>query len=876
LIKVLLMMKKNTIVPHCGIKTRINHKFPTDLEARKVRIASDPTTWERHGTKPRCAFINNFSAAGGNSALLIEDAPLRDRSTQNRDPRSQHLIAVSAKCGVSLQGNLQSMLNFLEDEPAVSLSELSYTTTARRQHHMHRVMICGNDHRDLCHQLRKAVTDQAGMTRAKAAPQLLFTFTGNGAQYPGMGKELYHQFSVFHSEVDQLDGIGQNLGFPSVLPVILSDDTDIGAFTPTLVQLATTYLQIALVRLWESLAIRPALVVGHSLGEYAALNIAGVISDVETIFLVGKRAQLLEEKCTRDTHSMLVVKGSLDDVAEALSEKPYEVACINSHVETVLAGPNIDMSAFQHILGEAGLKSILLKVPYAFHSSQVDCILDDFTKLASGVTYRSPTLPVLCPLYGNIIDAGGVITAEYLARHCREPVNMMGTLLAAQHTGMKVSTFALEIGPHPAVSGMIKATLPTVNTLASLQRGRSALQTVASTIKTLYCAGLHIAWSEYHRDFTAAQKIVDLPAYSWDLKHYWIQYVNDWSLRKGDAPLVISTGSSSLNTTTIHNVVQENVNDRDGHIVVEADIARKDLCPLVQGHEVDGIPLCTPSVYCDMALSLGNYLTTRYRHLQDGTLVDVTDMTISKALILNSQGSKQLLQAHCDVDWSTNSASVRFMSFDSKQKLQEHSRCIIRLAQKSLWSQLKKDAPTVLQKMQRLREGIAKETSARFNGPMVYRAIRPLARFHDDYKAIDEVVLDSNTLEASSKLNFGSIKREGKYHLHPALIDAFTQSCGFTMNCNDNADLDSEVFMNHGWAGFQIFEPISFDKTYTTYSQMYEGKDKLWYGDVHVFDSDKIVAVFSGIAVSYHHHRRAAMITDMYRRYKACLVAFSR
>jgi hypothetical protein len=133
---------------------------------------------------------------------------------------------------------------------------------------------------------------------------------------------------------------------------------------------------------------------------------------------------------------------------------------------------------------------------------------------------------------------------------------------------------------------------------------------------------------------------------------------------------------------------------------------------------------------------------------------------------------------------------------------------------------------------------------------MAYRMIRPLARFHDDYRAIDEVVLNSSTLEASSKISFGTVKRDGDFHTHPAVIDALTQSCGFAMNCNDNTDIDVDVYMNHGWGSLELFEELDFEKQYTTYTQMFEGEDKLWYGDVVIFDGDRVVAFFGQIAVS--------------------------
>jgi iterative type I PKS product template protein len=173
----------------------------------------------------------------------------------------------------------------------------------------------------------------------------------------------------------------------------------------------------------------------------------------------------------------------------------------------------------------------------------------------------------------------------------------------------------------------------------------------------------------------------------------------------------------------------------------------------------------------------------------------------------------------------------------------------VRFQDPNLLKELQKHASYVKSKVKTLRDGIMTGETARFNRPMVYRAIRPLAKFHDDYRAIDEIVLNSKTLEASSSLSYGDIRRGGTYHTHPAIIDSLTQSCGFTMNCNDGSDLDSEVFMNHGWGSMQIFEALDFEKTYQTYTCMTEGADKLWHGDVVIFDCDRVVAYFGQIAV---------------------------
>lgn len=654
LIKVLMMMEKDLIVPHCGIKTKINHKFPTDLQERHVHIALKPTVWKRcNQAAPRHVLVNNFSAAGGNSALLLEDAPIKPECDgPGIDSRQLYVVAVSAKTGVSLEGNLKSLLNHLQENPHTSLEKLSYTTTARRIHHPHRVLFVGSTAGDICDKIETAVRNKSGLTRPKGSPNVVFCFTGQGAQYPGMARQLLQESSIFRAEIHRLDHMARSLAFPSMLPVIQSEEQDIRAFQPSVVQLASVCVQMALVKLWTSWNIHPSAVVGHSLGEYAALSAAGVLSDTDTLFLVGTRAHLLEQKCTYDTHAMLVVDGSVDRIATALEGYDYETACINSPSETVLAGPSEDMQGLQEALTTAGMRTTILKVPYAFHSSQVETILPDFEASAAGVTFSEPRIPIIRPFDCTVSTTSATFDPEYLASHSRQAVNMLGALTAA-YNGRLITerSTLLEIGPHPAVSRMAKATLgPSVASIASLQRGARPWDVLARSLKSLYDGGANIHWAAYQQDFKRFHAVVPLPAYAWDLKPYWVQYINDWSLRKGDPPAKEIQKPPGIESTTIHRVVEESGSSTNIKIVVEADIARKDLSPLVQGHEVDGIPLCTPSVYADIALTLGTYILGRYHPNQPESLVDVSEMTISKALILNEHASKQLLQIHAEAD----------------------------------------------------------------------------------------------------------------------------------------------------------------------------------------------------------------------------------
>jgi acyl carrier protein len=152
--------------------------------------------------------------------------------------------------------------------------------------------------------------------------------------------------------------------------------------------------------------------------------------------------------------------------------------------------------------------------------------------------------------------------------------------------------------------------------------------------------------------------------------------------------------------------------------------------------------------------------------------------------------------------------------------------------------------------MDRLRKGIESGSSLRVNGTQGYKLIATLAQFHPDYRAVDELVLDSDTFEALSKVNFGQVKSVGSFSTHPAYIDVLTQTAGFVMNCKDSTDLETEICINHGWDSFQVYEEISPKKTYQTYARMAKSEGTIWKGDTVMFDGDKIVAYFKGVAVS--------------------------
>lgn len=625
LIKVLLMMRENEIPPHCGIKTKINRNYPTDLEDRNVRIASRPTPWLRSSSRggTRRAFINNFSAAGGNTALLLEDAPVVDdmdrdtRAERLQDARGSHIVAVTAKSAKSLRTNVENLISFLEENPSTSLPALSYTTTARRIHHGHRVGCTGDSTASILDKLRSQLAGWSGNTKPSGlpsqpklkVPEVAFVFTGQGSLYTNLGRELFDTVPGFRDDLVRFDGMAQQQGFSPFLSIIDGSAPNLGDVDTCASHLALVCLQMALSRLWNSWNISPGMVVGHSLGEYAALFAAGVISASDAIFLVGTRAGLLARCCSRGTHAMLAVKAPLDVVRpllESSSSSSCELTCVNQPMGVVVGGQTENIEKLSARIRAQGYESVLLDIPYSFHTSQVDPLLQDFQAAAQTVQYRAPQVPVLSPLLGRVITRDeSVLDGEYLTKACRGVVNFQGALEEARRARVVgEDTIWLEIGAHPICSGMIKATLGSQsNTLSSLRKSASPWTCITSSLESMYVRGQDIDWNNYHRDFSQSHQVVQLPRYGWDLKNHWILYKNDFLLTKGEGsapaaglpPPAQTKPEYRYISPSVQRVIEESHSDAKSTLLVESDVHDSRLAHVLRGHVVNGASLC-PSV----------------------------------------------------------------------------------------------------------------------------------------------------------------------------------------------------------------------------------------------------------------------------------------
>jgi naphtho-gamma-pyrone polyketide synthase len=335
------------------------------------------------------------------------------------------------------------------------------------------------------------------------------------------------------------------------------------------------------------------------LGEYAALHIAGVISASDAIFLTGTRATMLVQRCSMGTHAMLAVKSSLANVTPHLAGTECEIACINGANEVVISGRIVEIDALSATLTPVGLKCVKLEVPFAFHSAQVEPILEEFETAAHGAVFNKPAIPFLSPFFGGVVKEEKILGPSYLSHACRKTVNFLSGLEAAK-TAAVISdkTVWVEIGSHPVCSGMIKAAFgPQTTAVPSLRRNSDTWKVIVDSVSTLHREGIEIRWNEYHRDFEACHEVLKLPTYQWDSKNHWIQYSNNFCLTKGDtpAPVTAAPASANLSTTSVQRVIDRSIGSEKSTVLAESDLSDPLLSQVVQSHMVNGTALC-PSV----------------------------------------------------------------------------------------------------------------------------------------------------------------------------------------------------------------------------------------------------------------------------------------
>ncbi|MEV7427965.1 beta-ketoacyl synthase N-terminal-like domain-containing protein, partial [Streptomyces sp. NPDC091212] len=503
IIKMVMAMHHGVVPKTLHVDAPSSH---VDWSEGAVEVLTEATAWPEVD-RPWRAGVSSFGISGTNAHVILEGAePAAEQAREVTAPMTVVPWPVSGRSEAGLAEQIARIAPLANGE--LSPVDVGLSLVAGRSEFDRRaVLLAGVDGSPVV-EVARGVADAGG--------SLAVLFSGQGSQRAGMGRELYERFPVFAEAFDAVvayfDG---ELGRP-LREVVFGDESDQldrTGFT----QPALFALEVALFRLVESWGVRPDFVAGHSVGEIAAAHVAGVFSLEDACRLVGARARLMD---ALPAGGAMVAVEATEEVVRALLTGAVSVAAVNGPDAVVIAGVEQDVLAVAEKLAADGVRTRRLSVSHAFHSALMDPMLDDFRRVAEGLSFGEPRIALVSNVTGALADEAEVRTADYWVRHVRETVRFADGVTAL--VGEGVSAF-LELGPDGVLSAMAQRTLDGVETppvvVSALRKDRSEESALLTALAGLYVTGVEVDWAELFAGSGARR--VDLPTYPFQHERYW-------------------------------------------------------------------------------------------------------------------------------------------------------------------------------------------------------------------------------------------------------------------------------------------------------------------------------------------------------------------
>jgi phthiocerol/phenolphthiocerol synthesis type-I polyketide synthase E len=488
-----------------------------DLAGSPFVIPTCRTPWEAAAT-PRRAGVSSLGIGGTNAHVVLEEWP--EPPADPGPPR--HLLVVSAKTRSALDAATERLAEHLHRNPDIALGDAAWTLQVGRQEQRYRRFVVAERAVDAAAGLAEA--SSAGMMGAVAeSPSVVFLFPGQGGQHVGMARDLYQHQPAFAAAIDEcaeLTRVPLGLDLRTVLyPTGDPERAKQQLATMALGQVTVFVVEYALVQLLAAWGVQPGLVLGHSLGAYAAACTAGVFSLPDALRLVVERGRLLDSLAEG---AMLAVRLPEQEVRALLGDE-LSLAAINGISQCVVSGPAARIGALAAALTASGIDARRLHIPAGAHSTLADPILAAFEARVSQLDLRAPSVPWVSDTTGTWAAADGPTRPEYWTAHLRQPVRFgdaLATVLGAP------GQVLVEVGPgrtlitlarqHPSFGDALAVPM-----LSHAADATSDLAVSLAAAGRLWSAGLPLDWTRLHEG--ERRRRVALPTYPFQGQRYLVE-----------------------------------------------------------------------------------------------------------------------------------------------------------------------------------------------------------------------------------------------------------------------------------------------------------------------------------------------------------------
>jgi amino acid adenylation domain-containing protein len=490
-----------------------------DLDAGPFRVRAGATPWPR-GARPRLAGVSSFGVGGTNAHVILEEAPAVDAPEASDAPEA---LLLSARTPAALDRAAAALAAHLRAHPEARLADVAHTLQVGRRAFAHRRALVASSAAEAAEALADG---RRAFSRAAArAPGVVFMFPGQGAQYPRMGAALYAREPAFRAAMDRCAEAARPVLGADLRELLYARDGEEAAAAlrqTAVAQPALFATGYALAALWESWGVRPAAMIGHSVGEFVCAALAGVFSLEDAMRLVAERGRLMQ---AQPPGAMLSVRRAAADVAPRLGPT-LAVASDNGPTLCVVAGPSDEVAALQRALEGEGVACRPLHTSHAFHSPMMEPAVEPFGALVRAVPLAPPRVPFVSTVTGEWITDAQACDPAYWARHLRETVRFA----AGARTAWTVPDAVLvELGPRGTLATLARqqvADRASQHCVASLgESGEPDAEPAAllDAAARLWACGAPVDWAAARAARPDARpRRVPLPGYPFERQRYWV------------------------------------------------------------------------------------------------------------------------------------------------------------------------------------------------------------------------------------------------------------------------------------------------------------------------------------------------------------------
>ncbi|MDT0263830.1 non-ribosomal peptide synthetase/type I polyketide synthase [Jatrophihabitans lederbergiae] len=535
LIKVVLALRHERIPPHLNLNT-VNPDI--GLDELQLQIPTEGATWPR-SELPRIAGISSFGASGTNAHVIVAEAPALPPAEPS-DTGTTHVLTLSARTPSALTAMARRYAQALTAQDADDPADVCFTANTGRARFGERLAVVAGSAAELAAGLLgevagervPGVTTHTGRVRPQTRSDVVFLFTGQGAQYPGMARALYADEPVFRTAVDRLaDAVADSLD-RDLRAIIDPDPADADLIHQTrYTQPALFAVEYALAQLWCSRGIEPSAVLGHSVGELVAACVAGMLTPEDGIGLAVVRGELMHRFGL--PAAMASVSAGETTVMELIAAVADEVsiAAVNGSENTAIAGSTDGIEAVLAACSARGIGNRRLPVERGFHSPMIEPALNPLQRAAASLRFGPARIPVISNVTGASLTE---LTPEYLREHARRPVQFLAGVNTLMEQGYRMF---LEVGPTPSLTTMTRAAAAElgieITAVASMRPRRDDAAMLADATAALWSAGATVDWPAVHG---SGRRRVALPTYPFDHEHFWFEAGSHRSEARAAAP----------------------------------------------------------------------------------------------------------------------------------------------------------------------------------------------------------------------------------------------------------------------------------------------------------------------------------------------------